>query len=319
MGLTILYKDITKFPVDAIVNSSNPFLIGHSGVDKLLHDLGGEAFEAECRSKVGILKPGEAIYTKAYNVAAKYVIHTYIPMYHEGEHGEAAILRSCYRKSLELASELDVKSLAFPLIAAGTMQFPIPQALEIAVVTIREYLQLYSDMEVYLLLHGSAAKAIADSSVEGLDEYIKKSFSPEKKIDYTDLEQMLANKGESFIDILNRYMREKGKDKPSELYKDAGISKSAFSKLQSPDNQHKPSIETVVGLAFALKLTYEEAVPFFNAAGFALGNSSKYEIILTYYFMNKKYDIWELNEQLLKYGYKKLVGNCIAGDDEEDE
>ena len=67
-------------------------------------------------------------------------------------------------------------------------------------------------------------------------------------------------------------------------------------------------METVVGLAFALRLTYEEAVPFFNAAGIALNNASKYDIIVTYFLKNRKYDIWEFNEQILKYGFKKLIG-----------
>ncbi|MBR0051464.1 MAG: macro domain-containing protein, partial [Firmicutes bacterium] len=148
MSLNVLTKDITTVEADAIVNSSNPWMIGFSGVDELLHRLGGEAFEAECREKAGELLPGEAVYTNAYNIPAKYVIHTHIPAFEGGQFGEAAILRSCYRSCLELADELSCKSVAFPLIAAGSMGFPIPKALEIAVVTISEYLQCYGDMNV---------------------------------------------------------------------------------------------------------------------------------------------------------------------------
>ena len=308
MSFTVLYKDITTVEADAIVNSSNPFLYGFSGVDKILHELGGEAFEAECREKTGELVPGEAVFTHAYNIPAKYVIHTHIPSYAGGVDGEAAILRSCYRSSLELAERLGCKSVAFPLIAAGSMGFPIPKALEIAVVSISEYLQLYGDLDVFLVIRGGAAAEIAQSMMGGLDEYVQEHFGAgsggeEPKT----LEEMIADRGESFVDILYRYMDEKGIDKPSQLYKAAHVSKQAFSKLIG-GSVSKPSMETAVGLAFALRLTYEEAVPFFRSAGIALSDASKYDIIVTYFLKNHNYDVWEFNEQLLKYGYKKLIG-----------
>ncbi len=307
MSLTVLYKDITTVEADAIVNSSNPELIGHAGVDEILHALGGPEFEAECDEKRGLLQPGEAIWTNAYNIPAKLMIHTYIPRYEGGQKGEAAILRSCYRSSLELADQLGCRSVAFPLIASGTMGFPIPKALEIAVISITEYLRIYTDMEVYLVIYGEAAKRIARSMQGDLDVYIKGSLKPAGREDTRSLEELIAERSESFVDMLYRYMDEKGISKPSQLYKDACLSKSAFSKLVS-GCVTKPSIETVVGLSFALKLSYEEAVPFFNAAGIALSSSSKYDIIVTYFLKHRIYDIWEFNEQILKYGYSRLIG-----------
>ena len=305
MSLTVLYKDITTVEADAIVNSSNPDLIGYSGVDRQLHRLGGEAFDEECAEKAGTLLPGEAVFTRAYNVPAKYVIHTFIPPYRDGRYGEAAILRGCYRASLELADKLGCKSVAFPLIAAGSMGFPIPQALEIAVRTISEYLELYSDLAVYLVLHGETVEQIAQDMLGDLDAFVTGQFHPvdESKT----LAAMIEERGESFVEMLYRYMAEKKIDKPSHLYKAAFVSKQAFSKLVS-GAVAKPTMETVIGLAFALGLTYEEAVPFFNAAGIALSNGSKYDIIVTYFLMNRNYSIWEFNEQLLKYGYTKLIG-----------
>ena len=307
MSLTVLTKDITTVEADAIVNSSNPMLVGFSGVDSLLHQLGGEAFEEECREKEGTLLPGEAVYTNAYSIPAKYVIHTHIPSFEGGQWGEAAILRSCYRSSLELADELGCKSVAFPLIAAGSMGFPIPRALEIAVVTISEYLQCYGDMSVFLVLYGAASEQIAKSMFGDLDAYVAALFKPAKPEEGQSLEDLMAKQGESFVEILYRYMDDRGIQKNSQLYKAAHVSKQAFSKLIS-GSVARPSMETVVGLAFALRLTYEEAVPFFNAAGIALNNASKYDIIVTYFLKNRKYDIWELNEQLLKFGFKKLIG-----------
>ncbi len=307
MSLTVLYKDITTVEADAIVNSSNPQLYGFTGVDAALHRLGGEAFDSECRAKAGTLLPGEAVFTHAYNIPASYVIHTHIPFYEGGKRGEAAILRSCYRSSLELADQLGCRTVAFPLIAAGSMAFPIPRALEIAVVTISEYLELYSDMAVYLVLHNEAAEQVAHSMLGDLDAFIQGHLGRAAEEGQKSLEEMIEAKGESFVEILYRYMDEKGIDKPSQLYKAAYVSKQSFSKLIS-EKISKPSMETAVGLAFALQLTYEEAVPFFAAAGIALSSASKYDIIVTYFLKNRKYDIWEFNEQLLKYGYGKLIG-----------
>lgn len=307
MNLTVLYKDITTVEADAIVNSSNPTLTGYAGVDRLLHSLGGEEFEAECREKAGTLQPGEAVFTRAYNIPAKYVIHTHIPLYKGGDLGEAAILRSCYRSSLELADRLGCGSVAFPLIAAGSMGFPIPRALEIAVVAISEYLELYSDLSVYLVLHGESAESIARSMLGDLDAFVQSRFSPTEAKDQRTLDEMIEDKGESFVDALYRLMSEKGIDKPSQLYKAAHISKQAFSKLVS-GGAARPSVETAVALAFALKLSYDEAVIFFKAAGIALSDGSKFDIIVTYFLKNRNYDIWEFNEQILKYGYKKLIG-----------
>ena len=307
MSISILYKDITTVKADAIVNSTNPDMVGFSGVDAQLHALGGEAFDRECSEKAGILVPGEALFTHAYNIQAKYVIHTYIPPFMGGTHGEAAILSGCYRRCLEVADSLGCRSAAFPLIAAGNMGFPIPKALEIAVVAISEYLELYSDMEVYLVLHGGTAKMIAESMFGDLDSYIKKTARPAGAEDSKSLDELLSAPGESFVEMLYRFMEERGISKPSQLYKAAFVSKSAYSKIIS-GGVGKPSVETVVGLAFALKLTYEEAVPFFAAAGIALSDASKYDIIVKYFLRHGKYDIWEFNEQLLKYGYTKLIG-----------
>ena len=307
MGLTILKQDITTVKADAIVNSSNPQLIGYSGVDEILHELGGPAFEAECRKKAGILLPGEAVFTRAYNIPAKYVIHTFIPPYEDGTWGEAAILRSCYRASLECADRLGCESVAFPLIAAGSMGFPVPKALQIAVVTISEYLEIYSELSVSLVIYGETTERIAKSMFGDLDAYVQALFEKGKTEDSLSLETLIAKKGESFVEMLYRYMRERGIEKPSMVYNAAGISKQTYSKLVKGDIA-RPSMQTVVGLAFALRLTYEEAVPFFAAAGIALSNASKYDIIVTYFLKNRRYDIWEFNEQLLKYGFHDLIG-----------
>ena len=303
MPLHIIEKDITKIAVDAIVNSTNSQLIGWSGVDKIIHDLGGDELEAECDAKRNSCMPGEAIWTHAYNLASKYIIHTVGTLWQDGYEGEIAIQRSCYHQALAVAEELGCNSVAFPLINAGSMGCPIAVALASAVQPIREYLQLYSDMDVYLCLYGGSAMAMAESMFDGLDDYIAANIEPASP----DLDEMLSNQGEGFVDMLYHFMDAKGIDKASQLYKKAGISKATYSKLISGGSK-KPSLETAVGLAMALELTYDETLEFLASAGMTLSNSSEYDIIVSYFIKSGNYDIWELDVQLYNHGFKTLLG-----------
>ena len=140
MSLHLVQQDITQMKVDAIVNSTNRHMYGFSGVDQLLHSICGDEFERECEALLGKRFPGEAVYTNAYNIPCKYVIHTVSREWEGGRRGETAIMKSCYRSSLELAVELGCESIAFPLISAGSYGYPIAEALKNAVLTISEYL-----------------------------------------------------------------------------------------------------------------------------------------------------------------------------------
>jgi O-acetyl-ADP-ribose deacetylase (regulator of RNase III) len=177
--LELVRGDITREKVAAVVNAANQTLLGGGGVDGAIHRRGGLAILEECR-RLGGCATGDAKITTGGNLPAKHVIHTVGPIYQGGGRGEAGLLASAYRRSLEVADEHALTSIAFPSISTGAYRYPIEQAARIALATVKSYLEgethiqlarfvLFSspDLEVY----ARALEELAgESSAEGKRE-----------------------------------------------------------------------------------------------------------------------------------------------------
>ena len=337
MPLEIVRNDITKMKVDAIVNAANESLLGGGGVDGAIHRAAGSGLLAECRT-LGGCKTGKAKITGGYNLPAKYVIHTVGPIYNDGNHGEKALLESCYRESLTLAKEYNCETVAFPLISSGVYGYPKDQALKVAIDVISDFL-LENEMTVYIVIFDKAAYKISEKLFSDIAEYIDDNYVDEhtnyrresirmnaqmapcakrKKADVDfleicdckamvaedDLDAKLRQIDESFSQMLLRKIDEKGMT-DAECYKKANIDRKLFSKIRS-DIHYKPSKPTALAFAISLELSLDETEDMLRKAGFALSHSNKFDIIIEYFISKGNYNIFEINEALFAFDQSLL-------------
>ena len=178
MPLQILRNDITKVEADAIVNTANPEPLVGGGTDWAIHTAAGPEL-LEARKRIGEICPGQSVATPAYRLPAKYVLHTVSPVWINGGYEEEELLRKAYDAALKLADELGCRSVAFPLMAAGTYGFPQDLALSVAVRAFTDFL-LEHEMQIFLVLFNASAFGMAGSLFDDLKSYIDDNYVSER-------------------------------------------------------------------------------------------------------------------------------------------
>ena len=327
MPLIIVRNDITKMSVDAIVNAAKESLLGGGGVDGCIHRAAGPELLQECQM-LGGCRTGESKITGAYRLPCKYVIHTVGPVWNGGKYGEREKLASCYRTSLALAKKHGCETVAFPLISSGVFGYPKDQAHRVAVDTIGEFL-LHNGMTVYIVIFSRTAyqissKLFADIAAYIDDHYVDAHTDSRRErtrrmgvvesrmlTAYEDapmaasgLDEVLAHLDAGFSETLLKLIDRSGK-KDAEVYKKANVDRKLFSKIRNnPD--YKPSKPTAVAFAIALELSLPETRDLIARAGYALSPSSKFDVIIEYFIMQRDYDIFKINEALFAFDQSLL-------------
>jgi O-acetyl-ADP-ribose deacetylase (regulator of RNase III) len=149
--IEVIEGDITRQQVDAIVNAANTSLLGGGGVDGAIHRAAGPDLLAECRTLQGCTT-GDAKITRGHRLPARWVIHTVGPVWRGGHDFEDELLANCYRRSLEVAVQNGVRSMAFPAISTGVYGFPLERATRIAVREVRAFLEKEPGVEKVLFV-----------------------------------------------------------------------------------------------------------------------------------------------------------------------
>ena len=346
MPLKIIRNDITKMETEAIVNTANKHVAVGDGCDTAVYDAAGYWQLLEYREKnIGEVPEGEVFITPGFKLPAKYIIHAVSPRYMGGDKGEEKKLRSCYRKSLELAEQHGIKSIAFPLIATGSFRYPKEKGMRIALDEMTAFL-LESNMLIYLVVFDVEGTELAKKISPDIEEYINLHYIGEKvyfasasapaaperqrraKESISDIaavsnapeeektfhfeeqqQQELKNRVSHISDTFSQYLMYLIKSKNLtnvEVYTASLIGRKNFWKIKN-NKDHRPKKITALCLCVGAKLSLDETKDLLARAGYALSPSDKTDIIFSYFIENQIYDMIEIDIQLEAYGLANII------------
>lgn len=194
MSFKIVRNDITKIKADAIVNTANPEPIYSAGTDSAVYIAAGAEKLLEERKKIGRIAEGDVAVTPAFDLDAKYIFHTVGPIWQGGDYGEKETVSRCYLNCLNKAKELELESIAFPLLATGTYGFPKADALLIATSVFSSFLA-ENELEITLVVFDNESFALSDKIFAGVDQFIDENYVDEKTSEEYSYEHLVGAAG----------------------------------------------------------------------------------------------------------------------------
>ena len=331
MDIHLVRNDITKMEVDAILNPTNSFLIGDSGIDGLVHRAGGQKLEDLCRS-IGRVPIGEAVITDAFGLPCKKIVHAPTVRWRGGYEGEEILLRRVYASALQKAyDDPEIHTFAVPILGSGNYRCPMNIAFRIADESLKQFQEMIRSERrtkyflVYLVLYSKASMIIVrdtlrmmidehiddlyaekhsnrfktvDESKQSADELYQellKNRSDELMEGKITLDDNLREQGAPFSSVLKELIDNSGR-KASDIYTEAQITKSHFSKLKK--SHYHIQKQTVLDLAVALHLDMDRTDDLLAAAGFLLADNIERDIIYAYFIRHGIYDLDRIKEEV---------------------
>ena len=338
MPLNFVRNDITHMQVDAIVNAASRYPRINAGVNSAIHKKAGPSL-LDARKKIGYISPGTAAITPAFDLDAEFVIHAATPIWAGGHLKELTLLRQAYDNCLELAAQNNCDSIAFPLLAAGNHGFPKAKALQVAIAAFSEFLMEH-EIQIYLVVFNKDSVQLSEKLVQHVASYIDENYvaayeretynspfersrraqnqiprifeacmpapcvpAPSVK-SALSLDEFINKKEAGFTETLLKLIKQSGQ-KNSVIYKKANITKQHFSKIIN-DPDYKPTKATAVALALALELDLDGTQDLIGRAGYALTNSSTFDLIIQYFIQHQQFNVIEINITLYEFDQSLL-------------
>lgn len=245
MPFKIIRNDITKMNTEAIVNTANAHPAVGTGCDSAVYKAAGYDELLKYRTEeIGFVPEGDAFITPGFQLQATYIIHAVSPLYMGGGDGEEEKLRSCYRKSLQLAKENNVESIAFPLISTGSFSYPKEEGMRIAIDEIADFL-LKNEMMIYLVVFDTKATMLGEKLYSGLEAYIDHHYVAEKRKE--EYGEYLPN-----AEMVGRSIRRQAEK--------SDLAANTLPQMEAPHKAEKPSLKDSVFKKFLKSSKAEKPV-----------------------------------------------------------
>lgn len=302
MPFQLVKSNLISIKTDAIIYAEAQQVFKLFNFNPLLYDKRGREVLTS-REKLGSISAGEAKIAPVVNLDTKHIIHTTSPIWHGGRYHETKLLRSCYKKSFQLAVEYACSSIALPIIATDKAGYPKQITQETALECIREFLQEH-DIDVFLILPDKTGILLPGNQFSDVKTFINNNHI-EAENNVGDLKEF-EKTGNSLSQLLLDIMAKKGAN-ISTLSHRANLPASLIIDILN-DNINVIDKNTVIALSIALELTFDKMKHLLACAGYTMTHSSNFDLIIEYCITHGIYDIYMINPILFRFEEEQLGG-----------